>query len=113
MHFLLLLQSGRRNRISKFIFRSAEALLLKGSVLLDLKRYTDATSHFREALMVAPHHYELHKYKFYILKTLKNWQASFMDCFFFHGNLEVSIICRQKGKNFVDDFFLWSPTPMV
>ena len=48
-------------KFSVLHFRSAEALLLKGSVLLDLKRYTDATSHFREALMVAPHHYELHK----------------------------------------------------
>ena len=66
----------RRGWKQCFNFRSAEALLLKGSVLLDLKRYTDATSHFREALMVAPHHYELHKYRFYIVKNNESFAHS-------------------------------------
>jgi len=41
--------------------RNVEALLLKGSVLLDLKKVNEATSHFREGLLIMPHRYELHK----------------------------------------------------
>lgn len=41
--------------------RSIEALLLKGNVLLDLKKLQDSMNHFREAMQLAPHRYELHK----------------------------------------------------
>ena len=41
--------------------RNVEALLLKGRVLLDLKKLPDAMNHFREALGLAPHRYEAHK----------------------------------------------------
>ncbi len=35
--------------------------MLKGNVLLDLKKLPDAMNHFREAMLVAPYRYELHK----------------------------------------------------
>jgi len=41
--------------------RNVEALLLKGRVLLDLKKLPDAMNHFREALGFASHRYEAHK----------------------------------------------------
>ena len=41
--------------------RNIEALLLKGQILLELKRYTDAVLHFREAQQVCSHRYETHK----------------------------------------------------
>jgi len=41
--------------------RSVEALLLKGQVLLDLKKLPDAMNHFREALQLAPHRFEAHR----------------------------------------------------
>lgn len=41
--------------------RNIEALLLKGRVLLDLKKLPDAMNHFREALGFAPHRFEAHK----------------------------------------------------
>ena len=41
--------------------RNDEALLLKGRVLLDLKKLPDAINHFKEALNVAPYRYEAHK----------------------------------------------------
>ncbi len=41
--------------------RSVEALLLKGNVLLDLKKLPDAMNHFREAMLIAPYRFELHK----------------------------------------------------
>jgi len=40
--------------------RNVEALLLKGSVLLELKKISEALNHFREALMLAGHRYEAH-----------------------------------------------------
>lgn len=40
---------------------SVEALLLKGNVLLDMKKLQDAMNHFREAVQVAPYRYETHK----------------------------------------------------
>lgn len=41
--------------------RNVEALLLKGNVLLDLKKVHDALSHFREAMGIAPYRYDLQK----------------------------------------------------
>jgi anaphase-promoting complex subunit 7 len=41
--------------------RNVEALLLKGNVLLDLKKLPDAMNHFREALQIAGHRFEAHK----------------------------------------------------
>merc|ERR1719445_662728 len=41
--------------------RNVEALLLKGRVLLDLKKLPDAMNHFREALGFAPHRFEAHQ----------------------------------------------------
>jgi len=41
--------------------RNVEALLLKGQVLLDLKKLGDALNHFREALQLAPHRFEAHR----------------------------------------------------
>lgn len=41
--------------------RNAEALLLKGFILLDLKKLQDAAFHFREALNIAPYRYKPHK----------------------------------------------------
>ncbi|XP_039290705.1 anaphase-promoting complex subunit 7 isoform X4 [Nilaparvata lugens] len=41
--------------------RNVEALVLKGKLLFDLKQYTEAISHFREAFKMAPHRFEPHK----------------------------------------------------
>ncbi|QQP49981.1 Anaphasepromoting complex subunit 7like [Caligus rogercresseyi] len=41
--------------------RSIEALLLKGNLLLDLKKVQDAMNHFREAIQLAPYRFECHK----------------------------------------------------
>ncbi len=41
--------------------RSVEALLLKGNLLLDMKKLMDAMNHFREAVQIAPYRYETHK----------------------------------------------------
>lgn len=41
--------------------RNVEALLLKGSALLELKKIQDAASHFREAVTLAPYRFEAHK----------------------------------------------------
>jgi len=41
--------------------RNVEALLLKGNVLLDLKKLPDAMNHFREAMQIAGHRFEAHK----------------------------------------------------
>eukprot|EP00088_Acartia_fossae_P027435 TRINITY_DN2819_c0_g1_i6.p1 TRINITY_DN2819_c0_g1~~TRINITY_DN2819_c0_g1_i6.p1 ORF type:complete len:621 (-),score=127.59 TRINITY_DN2819_c0_g1_i6:384-2177(-) len=41
--------------------RNIEALLLKGNIFLDLKKYRDATNHFREALQLAPYRLEAHQ----------------------------------------------------
>jgi len=41
--------------------KNAEALLLKGNVLLDMKKLQDAMTHFREAVTIAPHRYETHE----------------------------------------------------
>ena len=48
--------------------KNVEALLLKGSVLLDMKKLQDAHTHFREAVLTAPHRYRIPKvlYKAYI-----------------------------------------------
>ena len=40
--------------------KNVEALLLKGNVLLDMKKLHDAMTHFREAVLIAPHRYETH-----------------------------------------------------
>lgn len=41
--------------------RNVEALLLKGRVLLDLKKLTDALNHYREAVGLAGHRHEAHR----------------------------------------------------
>ena len=41
--------------------RNVEALLLKGNMFLDLKKYRDAMNHFREAVQLAPYRYEAHQ----------------------------------------------------
>ena len=55
MILLLLLQ------VLTLVFRNVEALLLKGNVLLDLKKLPDAMNHFREAMQIAGHRFEAHK----------------------------------------------------
>jgi len=44
--------------------RSIEALLLKGSALVELKKTPEAVSHFREALRLAPYRYEAYNSTF-------------------------------------------------
>lgn len=39
----------------------AEALLLKGLLLLETKKYAEALMHFQEGLNVAPYRFELHE----------------------------------------------------
>lgn len=41
--------------------RSVEGLLLKGTLLLELKKLQEAVMHFREAMQIAPHRFEPHK----------------------------------------------------
>jgi anaphase-promoting complex subunit 7 len=41
--------------------KSVEALLLKGNLLLDMKKLQNAMDHFREAIQIAPYRYEIHK----------------------------------------------------
>jgi len=41
--------------------RNVEALLLKGNVLLDLKKLPDAMNHFRQAMLIASYRFETHK----------------------------------------------------
>lgn len=41
--------------------RHVEALLLKGQILLELKKYPEAVSHFRDAQQICCHRYEPHK----------------------------------------------------
>ncbi|KAG1673487.1 Anaphase-promoting complex subunit 7 [Nymphon striatum] len=41
--------------------RNVEALLLKGFILIDIKKLQEAAFHFREALKIAPYRYEPHK----------------------------------------------------
>ena len=43
-----------------------EAILLKGTGLVLLKRVADAILHFREALHLAPNRYEAHKGFYFI-----------------------------------------------
>jgi len=38
--------------------RNIEALLLKGCALMEVKKMSEAISHFREALRLAPYRYE-------------------------------------------------------
>lgn len=41
--------------------RHIEALLLKGQILLELKKHPEAVSHFRDAQQICSHRYEPHK----------------------------------------------------
>lgn len=41
--------------------RNVEALLVKGNVLLEMKKLQEAVVHFREVLRIAPYRYEAHK----------------------------------------------------
>ncbi|KAK4298424.1 hypothetical protein Pmani_029230 [Petrolisthes manimaculis] len=41
--------------------RCVEGLLLKGTLLLELKKLQEAVMHFREAMQIAPHRFEPHK----------------------------------------------------
>jgi anaphase-promoting complex subunit 7 len=55
--------------------RNVEALLLKGNILLDMKKLQDAMNHFREAVVLAPHRYETHKvilFKMSAINSSKN-----------------------------------------
>lgn len=49
--------------------RSIEALLLKGSALLELKKITEAIMHFREALRINSYRYEAHKGNINVIYT--------------------------------------------
>ncbi|KAK7793832.1 hypothetical protein R5R35_014328 [Gryllus longicercus] len=63
-----LLHAAKRN--SKAIYfaqkacmahpRNVEALILKGAILMEIKKYTEAVIHFREAMQMAPHRFEPH-----------------------------------------------------
>jgi len=41
--------------------RNVEALLLKGNMFLDLKKWRDAMNHYREAMQIAPFRFEAHQ----------------------------------------------------
>lgn len=41
--------------------RCVEALILKGNVLLELRKLPDAMNHFREAMLIAPSRFEIHQ----------------------------------------------------
>jgi len=41
--------------------RNVEAMMLKGTILLEMKKLQESVSHFREALKIAPFRYEAHK----------------------------------------------------
>lgn len=40
---------------------NVEALMMKGSALLELKKIPEAVTHVREALRLSPNRYEAHK----------------------------------------------------
>lgn len=69
--------------------RHIEALLLKGTILLELKRVQDAITHFGEAYKIAPYRYEPHK--------------GLVDCYLaLHRTREAIAIasnaCKQLGQ---------------
>ncbi|XP_067123755.1 anaphase-promoting complex subunit 7 isoform X1 [Centruroides vittatus] len=69
--------------------RHVEALLLKGTILLELKRVQDAITHFGEAYKIAPFRYETHK--------------GLVDCYMaLHRTREAiafaSNACKQLGQ---------------
>lgn len=70
--------------------RNVEALLVKGSILLDMKKLQEAVIHFREVLRIAPYRYEAHK--------------GLVDCYIaLHRTRDAisfaSNACKQLGQN--------------
>ena len=70
--------------------RNVEALILKGAILLDLKKFQDAVVHFREAMQVSPHRYEPHR--------------GLVDCYIAMHRLREALTiasnaCKQLGQN--------------
>ncbi|XP_071448607.1 anaphase-promoting complex subunit 7, partial [Hetaerina americana] len=69
--------------------RNVEALILKGLVLLEMKKWQEAGLHFREAMLLAPHRYEPH--------------CGLADCYIaMHRTREAltvaSSACKQLGQ---------------
>ncbi|XP_067010812.1 anaphase-promoting complex subunit 7 [Anabrus simplex] len=70
--------------------RNVEALILKGAILLDLKKFQDAVVHFREAMQVSPHRYEPH--------------LGLVDCYVAMHRLREALTiasnaCKQLGQS--------------
>lgn len=66
-----------------------EALILKGNILLDMKKYQEAGMHFREAMQISPHRYEPHK--------------GLVDCYIAMHRLREALTiasnaCKQLGQ---------------
>jgi len=69
--------------------RNQEALLLKGTALLELKKTQDAIVHFREAIRIAPYRFEAHK--------------GLVDCYISgHRNREAIACAGQACKQFTN-----------
>ncbi|KAJ9580300.1 hypothetical protein L9F63_004040, partial [Diploptera punctata] len=69
--------------------RNVEALILKGGILMDLKKFQDAVVHFREAMQVSPHRYEPHR--------------GLVDCYILMHRLREALTiasnaCKQLGQ---------------
>ena len=80
--------------------RSVEALLLKGNILLDMKKLQDAMNHFREAVVLAPHRYETHKvhiflYPSVIREIIEDLEPDNQLILYFH----ISIIDKISATN--------------
>lgn len=69
--------------------RNVQALILKGAILMDLKKYTEAIVHFRDAMQLSPYRYEPHR--------------GIVDCYVLMHRLRealtmASSACKQLGQ---------------
>lgn len=70
--------------------RNVEALLLKATIFLELKKYQDSVIHYREAMSLAPHRYEAHE--------------GLVNCYIAMHRLRDALtiasgVCKQLGHN--------------
>lgn len=49
------------NQAIQLLPSNVEAIILRGNILIEQKKYQDALHHFRQALQMKPHRYEAHK----------------------------------------------------
>lgn len=49
------------NQAMQIAPNNVEAIILRGNILIEQKKYQDALHHFRQALQLKPHRYEAHK----------------------------------------------------